>query len=206
MNWLQKLSQHIDFWDITPEMIRVEMVRMGYEDSDAFNSNLEFWVDQEYEEEDAKEKVWEETLNTFDSNYNAIAYEIQDNRRLRIYREVTATNIESIKLDPVGIYWSWEESVAEAHWGAYQAGYREYLIVGEVDIDNVNWIETMYANSDLSSAEEREIRLILGSPVDVIEIREQPTFGYEPTGERIENPGQAKAMPVEPFKRSLPYA
>lgn len=64
----------------------------------------------------------------------------------------------------LGIYWSYEEDAAEAHWGHNISDTIEVFIEARVDFDKINWYQTMFANLQPSTGDEKEIRL----PKDVV--------------------------------------
>jgi len=68
----------------------------------------------------------------------------------------------------LGIYWSWDEDAAEAHWGKFAKGYKDILIVSKVKEKYVNWIDTFELNIHPSlGEEEREIRLFKNTPIKI---------------------------------------
>lgn len=88
---------------------------------------------------------------------------------IRIYREITAP--AKWKPDPTqhpGIYWSWDEGAAEAHWGSFSNGQVKWLLTAEVTAAQIDWVSTLAANGAPSYEDEREITLIEGTPVHLI--------------------------------------
>ena len=65
----------------------------------------------------------------------------------------------------LGIFWSWSEGSAEAHWAG--AGV-EYLIASSISPKDVDWIDTLATNADTSQEEEREIRVNEGTPMPIL--------------------------------------
>ncbi len=86
---------------------------------------------------------------------------MKSNDMLEIYREMKVpTNwIKSLKNPThLGIYWSYDKSAAEAHWG--HSGEVAVLITATVEFEKIDWYETFRANLDVSIGEmEKEIRL-----------------------------------------------
>ncbi len=82
------------------------------------------------------------------------------NNKLPVFRVITAPLDwkPDLNMHP-GIYWSWDEKSAQAHWGSYQNGDVEWMLRGHVDHDDINWVTTLAMNASLSYADEREIRL-----------------------------------------------
>jgi len=69
----------------------------------------------------------------------------------------------------LGVFWSWSEGSAEAHWGSFEkSGIVEYLITSSVSLKDVEWDVTLATNADLTQEEEREIRVREGTPMPVL--------------------------------------
>jgi hypothetical protein len=98
-----------------------------------------------------------------------------DNQKLRIWREITvADNYESHLISQakrIGIYWSWDEGRAEAHWGYSNDLKRIAKIEALVGLESIDWVSTVQANSDIFLFEEREITLVKGVPITIESIR-----------------------------------
>lgn len=65
----------------------------------------------------------------------------------------------------VGIFWSYERSGAEAHWGSGDKN--EIVLVAKVEPEDVNWEKTLY-KSYWTSSEELEVELIEGTTIEII--------------------------------------
>lgn len=85
---------------------------------------------------------------------------------LILYREVTARRHTDIRIDGLGVSWSWDPEAAEAHWSR---GGENWLLVASVSAQYVDWMATATAN--VTMPYEREITLIPGSPVLLLRIR-----------------------------------
>ena len=83
---------------------------------------------------------------------------------LRIYRAVTLSGPESLRLDPIGEYWTWDGRAAEAYAG--DDLYDPYLLVGEVSPEDVNWLDTALRNTVRQS--EKEIAVKRGHRVRLV--------------------------------------
>jgi hypothetical protein len=98
-----------------------------------------------------------------------IEYRFKDGH-LPIYRMITAP--ADWKSDPnrhPGIYWSWDETAADAHWGSFANGQVQWMLYAEVTADQINWVDTLAANGDASLGEnEREITLYEHQPVKIL--------------------------------------
>lgn len=70
----------------------------------------------------------------------------------------------------IGVYWSWDEEKAEAHW--CDEGDNVIVVVADVDTKNVNWAITILKNLHwVLGEEEAEIYLDEGTEVFIKEIR-----------------------------------
>lgn len=70
----------------------------------------------------------------------------------------------------LGIYWTYDERHAEAHWGNY--GTSDVLLSGTVTDTSVDWKATLLLNMNYSLGdEEKEIRLYKGVPIDLRSIK-----------------------------------
>ena len=70
----------------------------------------------------------------------------------------------------LGIYWTWDENSAEAHWGKVK-NRNKALLVAKIKEEYVNWEETIKLNMELSLGDmEREIRLFKGTTIDLISV------------------------------------
>ena len=99
-------------------------------------------------------------------------YEIKDyinaNGIINIWRKMTVDD-NWIKRLPtsgnrLGIFWSFDENAAEAHWGGNETN--KITIESEISQEYVNWDETIKLNIDPSIGEvEKEIRLFKNTPI-----------------------------------------
>ena len=74
---------------------------------------------------------------------------------------------QNIKLDKVGVYWTWDEDAAtEAYWGGDGQSVK---LSGMVGRDQVDWGRTLLCNMEPSiGEEEKELRLLPGQTLKVI--------------------------------------
>lgn len=91
-----------------------------------------------------------------------------DGDTISVYRVITAPKDWNPEAQPLGIYWSWDARAAEAHWMENHS--HEYTISGDVHVDNVEWALSIALNIHPSLGDEREIRVVEGSPVVINEI------------------------------------
>lgn len=105
-------------------------------------------------------------------------YDIQDSISritkggyITIFREMTVRadwekNLRKHKR--LGVYWSWDEHAAEAHWGKFIKDYKKILLVSRVKERHVDWIDTFQLNINPSLGEmEQEIRLFKNTPIKI---------------------------------------
>jgi hypothetical protein len=88
---------------------------------------------------------------------------------LDVYRVVTLKDIRGLKRRGIGVFWSWDEDAAEAHWGNFGPGYQKYIIHAQVQEQDVDWEATVWVNLDPSlGQEEKEIRLKEGTHPQIL--------------------------------------
>jgi hypothetical protein len=111
-----------------------------------------------------------------------------ENEQISIYRKISVDDkwIRNLKNDnrAIGIYWSWEQDAAEAHWG-YAEGLKEITLESKVNIGSIDWLTTFQQNVNPSYDEEKEIRLNPGVPVKLIAV-------YDKEGNNIPLPPEIK--------------
>jgi hypothetical protein len=89
---------------------------------------------------------------------------------LRIYRSVTLSDPDALRIDPIGEYWTWDGRTAEPY-AADLYGYdlyEPYLLVGEVAPEDVNWLDTAVRNTVRAS--EKEITVKPGHRVRLLAV------------------------------------
>jgi len=102
-----------------------------------------------------------------------ISYELKKNSagRAILYREITSDkNWPNRILDkPIGIYWSFNPET-EQQWGN-QDDENVYMLKAEIPFSAVNWLQSIIQNADPTYEYEKEIRLIEGSTINIIDIK-----------------------------------
>ena len=80
---------------------------------------------------------------------------------LTVYRMLSLVGgRKAVNPKKIGIFWSWDEAAAEAHWGSFGLGTEKILLKAQVGRDDIDWEGTFEANMAPSTGEEeREIRL-----------------------------------------------
>ena len=93
-------------------------------------------------------------------------------RALQVQREKTPQEtIQNITLNPVGIYWSYDEQSADCHWGKYEGETVRVTLKARITPGIVDWRSTMRLQLDPSLGdEEKEVRLIEGARLIITEI------------------------------------
>jgi hypothetical protein len=91
----------------------------------------------------------------------------------KVYRAVRLDSLDELRLDRLGLYWTWDEEAAEPYWGEGSTG-KDYIIEGIVDRDHVDWGETLRANA--RHPDEKEVSIKAEAPIYVVSVRE---MGYD---------------------------
>lgn len=119
--------------------------------------------------EDGYKQFTEIAKDVFDEDVNNMLYPIQESYDSNEDGLIDCWRVVNYVADPdgdyyvgimkhggVGVYWSYDEKAAEAHWG--EAGGHTITLHGKVSVENVDWLETVTkATYDLK--EEKEIKI-----------------------------------------------
>jgi hypothetical protein len=139
-----------------------DLERYAWSDTDAYEALQD---DPKAQEEWLMERVYEDWWRRYDealSMHDSWAWP------LTIWRQVTLKDLNALKTKGIGIYWAYEESAAEAHWGDFSQGSSKFTIEAQVNEDSVDWESTMYANLNPSTGEdEKELTLKEGAPLKI---------------------------------------
>lgn len=96
------------------------------------------------------------------------------NGKIILYRAITAPQdwVETggLTKQGLGVFWSWDAQAAEAHWGEYTGDQNEYLLIGAVTPNEVDWVTTIVANGSYAYQDEREVRLKDNATVELIDV------------------------------------
>lgn len=87
-----------------------------------------------------------------------------------LYRVIMAPHDWKPDAQHPGIYWSWDESAAEAHWGDFKRGNVKWLMTAKVNTKAVDWTATLAMNVQPDYAREKEIRIKENAPVELINV------------------------------------
>lgn len=108
-------------------------------------------------------------------NYNdferSINMEMNLDGTITLFRIITIDDkdkwLQHLKINNggrLGIYWSWYENAAEAHWGKSSHKSKALMSI-IIDEKYVNWKETARLNIHPNYMEEKEIRLFKNTPI-----------------------------------------
>lgn len=157
-----------------------------------YEEGLEDLENEEIENHEYFEGWFHDELKMrFDDAMDKISSKIKPDNTIDIWRMMTVDDnwmshlIQSGK--HLGIYWSWEENAAEAHWGS--GGKQSVLIQSLVNENYINWEDTIELNMNISLGdEEKEIRLFKNTPIKIIgvEINNEQIIDT-PEGNQIKN-------------------
>jgi hypothetical protein len=139
------------------------------------NLNPEEMDEDEWIQTEKAEKWIEyEIESRFYDTLNKFRYEIIDGPKISIWRKMTVPNnwLEHLQKEGnrLGIHWSWDPDEAEEHWG-YDESKDLVLIESVVNIDYINWSDTIRLNMDPTSEDEKEIRLFKNTPLQIISLQ-----------------------------------
>lgn len=90
--------------------------------------------------------------------------------KITVWREITAPANWTPESGHPGIYWSWDEDAAEAHWGTHKDGEVKWLMMAEVTPAMIDWPATLCQNANPDYEDEKEIRLLPNVPVKVSKV------------------------------------
>ena len=133
-------------------------------------------VDKEKIEKTEDFKKWftYELSVRYDDAVEKITNKIKPDGTIDIWRRIKVDDIWVNHLieagKHLGIYWSWDERAAEAHWGD-TAKNSNALIKSSIKEEYIDWRNTIYANMDLSlGEEEKEITLFKNTSLKIEEL------------------------------------
>jgi hypothetical protein len=114
-------------------------------------------------------------LETLAENFiGMIRRELLNDGKMKIWRAMTVSSDWESKLPNqvkhLGVYWSWDKSAAEPHWGYSNDKPLNVIMEAEVDEIAVDWEPTIRLNIEPVSYEEKEVRLVKGSKINITSI------------------------------------
>lgn len=163
---LEKIKPHLikTIYDISSDMVvTAYQIEQNKEDEDfdeiIESEDFKLWLD--YESEVLLSKAAERLEEVIDWNGNITIW-----RKIRVddnwFKHLITQG------NRLGIYWSWDEHAAEAHWGYnIKDKYNNVLIKSSINEKYVDWEKTLVLNAELSSEEEKEIRLFKNTPLKI---------------------------------------
>jgi hypothetical protein len=122
-----------------------------------------------YEEEYGEEECFNNNIHDYclecvrNVYYNI--YSKFRNGRLTIWRMIIAPPDWKPDLRHPGIYWSYDENAAEAHWGNFDNGNVNWLLKSSVTFNQIDWASTLSKNADPEFEDEKEITIFEGIPI-----------------------------------------
>lgn len=130
----------------------------------------------EYDDEDEareSEGFYDLVKNELENNFEDAFYNISDriySGKITIFRAMTVADdwVNHLKKQGkrLGIYWSWDEDAAEAHWGKNHKN--TAVLKSEIAEKHVNWKSTLENNVNSSLSDEREITLYKNTPIKLL--------------------------------------
>ena len=177
----KKLINEISFFDVINDDILSDKYLTDFIKTDDAAANLlDYYIDDNnLDDEDENDVIQSDDFREFikdelsknleeakENIYHNIDYE---NGKIKLYRAMTVDDnwLEHLKKQGkrLGIYWSWDEHGAIAHW----AGSQKNTAIIESDIDEkyVNWTETLIQNMHPNYSVEEEIRLFKNTPIKI---------------------------------------
>lgn len=142
-----------------------------------FNYNIDQGEEDIYKDVTG-EKDFQDWLEfAIEDRFNDIVSELKDSikrGKLPIFREMMVTKDWIKKLvkqgKHLGVFWSWDEDAAEAHWGTFAKGYHRILLFSSIKEKYVDWLSTIQKNMIHSTYDEKEIELFKGTPLTIDKI------------------------------------
>lgn len=177
-----KLILESSFYDIYADDVITKKYLNSLKNDNIFE-DFEDWYKSHYgitDEDDVtdSEEFLDFIKNQFEENFETakerIYYLINDIEKLTIYRAITVDDnwLEHLRKQGkrLGVYWAWDETAIETHWGDYN---KKNIAILEVEIDQkyVDWITTFELNSHPYYTEEKEIRLYKNTPIRLKSIK-----------------------------------
>jgi hypothetical protein len=134
----------------------------GIPEDDIDEDDFRDWVEYEFE------ALAENFIDT-------LKRDLVNNGKIRIWRAMTVNKEWESRLSSqvkhLGIYWTWDKSSAEPHWGYSNEMPFTAIMEAEVDETAVDWLPTIRLNIEPVSYEEKEIRLVKGAKVNLTSIK-----------------------------------
>jgi hypothetical protein len=135
-------------------------------------------------DEDDEEEINQAARSELDSRWTNFSHEFFNNAEmvgtsLKGWRHIQTKELKKLLTaikegkpvsgyKGIGIYWSWKQDAAEAHWGG---GGETVVLEALIPLESINRERMAYANMSMSTGEEEcEITLKEGQPVEVLKV------------------------------------
>ena len=105
-----------------------------------------------------------------EDNYGEAEWDILNrvrDHKLTLWRCITAPRDWKPEGRHPGIYWSYLETAAEAHWGSFGGEDIKWTMQTTVPLEAINWEQTLIMNAQPDYQDEKEIRLREDFPVAI---------------------------------------
>jgi hypothetical protein len=105
-----------------------------------------------------------------EENYSGPEYDITDrvqNGHITLWRCITAPADWTPEGRHPGIYWSYIQEAASAHWGSFGGDQVEWIMQATVPVGAIDWEATLRMAAQPDYEDEKEVRLEEGFPVVV---------------------------------------
>lgn len=167
-------------YDFTEEMIFSNVYKKNMRREDVYQNQIDSYM---YEEgiDNYDEINYEIYDNWFfdllSSNYYDFSHTIDDmiqrDGTVKIWRRMTVDDdwLSQIERGNIrlGMWWSWDENAAEAHWGD-SSKRNSVLIESVIKEEYVNWLDTIHANIHPALYQEKEITLYKNTTMKIVSI------------------------------------
>lgn len=126
-------------------------------------------------EDDAEPFDEGEVLDWCENRVADAAWEIESRIKggiIRCWRVITApADWQPQEGQHPGIYWSWDQDAAEAHWGSYRDDHVVWEITADIPESSIDKVMTLVMNAHPDYEEEREVRIFKDAPVEIVGVR-----------------------------------
>lgn len=171
-----------NFSDYDKDDILTDDFIKNFIDFDDIESSLDYYIEENDLDINDKYNI-QNTDGFFDKIKTELTYYFDDfmdniydnlkNGKLKIYRKIKVDNewLENFLIvnKNIGIYWSYDENAAEAHWGV--DGNNEVTFEALIDENEIDWKTTIELNINPNFSEEKEIRVFDNIKLNIISIK-----------------------------------
>ena len=166
-------KEYIDQLEMGQSMDYYVAQYVGEEEGKFFDPEEDPELTQEImKSEDFKNWVQFELETRMDS-FKEIISDLSEDNSIDVYRAMTVDDdyLEKLKYGQVnrlGIYWTYEEDKAEAHWGYNQEKTNEIILQIAIKEEYIDWVDTFRLNLEHEFMnDESEIRLFKNTPIQI---------------------------------------